>query len=68
LFFEDDPGIITDRLLLLLVELDIPTPPGVLCVSSLSGRPQKLSSSSATCLRASIFLMRHSFDKLRQLL
>ena len=110
-FCHDDPaslsknsGIITEWLLLLLVELDIPTPPGVkwtghsLCrgddsethdigvsiavimvgaYGSLSlqrsststsrcGRPQKLSSSSATCFRASIFLKRHSFDKLHQ--
>jgi hypothetical protein len=112
-FFDDDPAsknsdIITEWLLLLLVELDIPgkplqelNGPVIPCVvvellqrtpsacrlqsswfgaygslssqhsstsTSLYGRLQKLSSSSATCLRASIFRKRHSFDKLRHLL
>jgi hypothetical protein len=35
--------------------------------TSLCDRPQKLFSSSATYLRASIFLKRLSFDKLHQL-
>jgi len=100
-FFNHDPapfpknsGIITKWMMLLLVELDIPTPPGVewtghslrrggataahaigvsiavimawaygklslqhsSTLTSLCGRLLKLCSSSATCLRASIFL------------
>ncbi len=106
-FFDDDPaslsknsGIITEGLLLLLVEVDNPTPPGVKWIghslrrggasaahaigvsimswglwkslaSALLYIDVSMRSSSlfwATCLRASIFLKRHSFDKLLQLL
>jgi hypothetical protein len=105
-FFDDDPaslsknsGIITEGLLLLLVEVDIPTPPGVKwtghslrrggasaahaigvsimawglwksLASALLYIDVSVRSSSlfSTCLRASIFLKRHSFHKLLQLL